>query len=156
MPDLRELILARVLVILQGVMTANPALVNTVVRNRALLRNEKRPALVLLDGDEQSKLDRNDRSGRAVGFAPSIMTMRPQIFILAEEQRPTNAELGPDLNLLRKNVIEALAADTTLKTHYTANGSINYNSTVTDMKSGGAVTGMMMLDFSINYPLIPD
>ena len=156
MNDTRELILSQIMTLLNGVLAANPTLVKTVVRNRSLMRAEKRPGIVLLDGDEQTRLNRDRKSGRSAGLEPSIMQMRPQIFILAEEQRPDNAELGPDLNALRIKIIEALSNDTTLRTLYTANGSIIYNNTITDMKSGGAVTGLMYLDFAINYPLIPD
>lgn len=156
MLDRRELILAQLFAILNSVKTANPNDIKTVVRNRALLKTEKRLGIVLLDGDETSRLNRDRMSGRGEGFTPSILQMRPQVFILAQEQRPTNEDLGPDVNGVRNKIVQAVASDAMLKTLYTANGSIVYNGTVTDMKSGGAVTGLMMLDFSIMYPLIPD
>jgi hypothetical protein len=155
MIDKREQILAQLKVILDGVLTANPTLVKTVVRNRQLLKNESRPAIVLLDGDETVRLSMDRKFGRAQGFAPQIMQMRPQVFIVAEEGRPNNSELGPADNALRVAIISAIHNDDTLKTLYGANGALIYNNTVTDMKSGGAVTGLMMLDFAINYLLTP-
>jgi hypothetical protein len=141
------------MVLLAGIKTANPDLVKNVVRNRGLMTNEARPAIVLLDGDELPRLTHDRKAGRAVPLACQIMQMRPQIFILAEEQRPTNSELGPDINGLRIRIIEALENDDVLPSLYTANGSIVYLNTVTDMKSGGAVTGLMYLDFAITYPV---
>lgn len=154
--DRRELILLRLLAILEGMIQSTPPLVVSVVRNQDLRKDEERPGLVLLDGDEFSSLSDNLKRGRRTGMAPQLITMSPQVFIVMNEQRPNRPTIGPDTNALRTKIINAVATDSQLATLYGANGSIYLNTVTTDMKSGGAVTGSMLLDFRITYPLIPN
>lgn len=157
MADRRELILTRMLTLLETMVQSTPPIVVSVVRNRDLRSDEKRPGLVLLDGDESQRLTDDRKRGRpGMGMGNQLMVMSPQVFILMNEQRPTRETIGPDTNALRTKIINAFASDTTLAAHYGANGSMILNATTTDMKSGGAVTGSMMLDFRIVYPLIPN
>lgn len=156
MIDKREQILTRLLAILVDMISDTAPIVVTAVRNRDLRKDEERPGLVLLDGDEIQSLTFSGKSGRNTGMAPQIMTMSPQIFIVMNEQRPTRETIGPATNALRIQIIQAMSTDDELRALYGSNGSIQLNATTTDMKSGGAVTGSMLLDFRINYPLIPD
>lgn len=157
MTDRRELILLRLLAILESMVQSTPPIIISAVRNRDMRKDADRPGLVLLDGDEVALTTVERSRGRGgLGMAPQIMRMTPQIYILMNEQRPTRATVGPDTNALRMKIIDAIASDTQLATLYGANGSVALNATNTDMKSGGDVSGSMMLDFRINYPLIPN
>jgi hypothetical protein len=151
MIDRREAILVRLLAIMGSIDD-----VETVARDRGLLDNDARPALVLLDGDEQ---ERTPRVGRNVtgrqAMIPVMMTMRPQLFVVLKNKKPANEGQGPLLNTLRTAVITAIANDATLLTLVGSNGDIVYNGCETDMKSGSGLDGQARLDFSLTYPLDP-
>jgi len=150
-PDKREAILERVSAICLTV----PGFSSS-VRNRGLRSNEQRPACVLLDGDESSKLVHDTRNkGRAGAMTPQIMIMRPELFVLLPEKRPTNVDVGQDLNEKRIALIAAIAEDASLAALLGSNGGVVYNGCVTDLKSGSAATGQMRLDFAYTYTFIP-
>lgn len=152
----RETILARLQTILQQVKTDNPTLIKTFVRNRAPLDTDKRPAVVLLDGDERQRLTRDRLSGRGdtrpVG--PQIMQMQPQIVFVLEEKKGDDELKGTQLNTLRTLHMDAIGSDATLRAAVGSNGSIVFNGSTTDLKTGGAVSGQMLLDYSFFYALI--
>ena len=156
-PDVREAVLAR----LQAIILLPAAgTFSTAVRNRGLRSNEQRPAVIMLDGDETPVLThggRNNRaqSGRSMVLTPSIMQMRPELYILLKEDRPVNVDVGEELNTKRIALVAAIAEDTALKALLGSNGGILYNGCVTDLKSGSALTGQMRLDFAFNYTFFP-
>jgi len=151
-PDRREAILERISAI---ILTPGLGFASS-VRNRGLRQNEQRPACVLLDGDESPKLVHNNRrSGRASMLTPQIMIMRPELYVLLVEKRPTNVEVGQDLNAKRIALVAAIAEDTALATLLGSNGGMVYNGCVTDLKSGSALTGQMRLDFAYTYTFYP-
>lgn len=156
MADTRELILARI-----AVLCTETAGFLTAVRNRGLLKTEKRPAVILLDGDEFPVLTHGGRqnrarSGREMLLTPSIMQLRPEMYILLPEDRPTNEDVGPIVNQKRVDLCKAIAEDAPLRTLCGSNGDIIYNGCATDLKSGSALTGQMRLDFYYNYTFFPD
>jgi hypothetical protein len=153
MADKRELILVRLKGILEDVKTELSVV--TVARNRGLLKNEKRPALVVLDGDERFRLTNDRHRGRAGMMAPSIQIMNPEIYILLDEARPITDETGTKLNQMRIVLVHAIATDSALATLVGSNGNVVYNGCVTDLKSGGALSGEMKLDFAIQYVFDP-
>jgi hypothetical protein len=124
----------------------------TNVRNRGLLRDEQRPATVLLDADETSTVFKTGARG---GFVPTINTMRPEIFYLEKEGRIKNEEIGEKLNATRLLICKALAEDATLVALLGSNGGITYNGCVTDLKSGASLAGELKLDFSFRYVFDP-
>lgn len=155
MADTRELILNRLLVIATG-----QAGFVSAVRNRGLLSTEQRPALVLLDGRETPVLTHGGRSNRArngmlMPLTPSVMALQPEIYILLDERRPTNVNAGTAVGTLRVAFIKAVAEDAELLALLGANGGIIYNGYDTDLKSGGALSGQMRLDFSFSYTFFP-
>lgn len=153
MADNRELILARI----QAV-CLNASDFETSVRNRGLLSNEKRPACILLDGDEVQRLSLDlprGHRGRAMLMAPQIMNMTPELYILLKEGRPTNENVGQELNAKRIALLAALSADTALADLIGPNGNMVLSGCTTDLKSGSALTGQMRMDFSILYVLKP-
>lgn len=155
MIDRREQILSRLLAIANQMLATDPPAVLTVVRNKELRRDEDRPGIVLLDGDESPALTGRLLPGRRIPMSAQMMTMRPQLFILMNEQRPDRLTIGPGTNAIRGLLIALIANDTELQALYGPNGSIELGDVTTDMKSGGEVRGSMLLNFSITYPLIP-
>lgn len=145
--------LVRLKAILDAVRAEDTTKVRSVVRNRPVNDDNHRPALILLDGDEQAKLTADRKSGRQMPMSMQLMRMTPQIVIAMNEQRPNNEDTGTATNDLRDRIIRAIATDAQLAALYGSNGSVLLNATTTDMKSGGAVTGSMLLDFWITYPL---
>lgn len=153
--DTREQILKRLAAIavdLSGFTSA--------VRNRGLRENEKRPAVIILDGDEAPVLTHGGRfnrahAGRTMPMTPSIMTMKPELYVLMDEQRPQNVELGPALNAKRVQFVKALADDEQLLALLGSNGGIIYNGCVTDLKSGLALSGQMRIDLLLTYTFFP-
>lgn len=150
--DMREDALARLLVIMQTVTG-----ISTAVRNRSLLGTEKRPAMVLLDGDELPRLsiDTSRIKGRAMMMIPQIVSLRPEVYILLKEDRPNHQTLGQDLNAFRIDFFKKMWADAALTSILGSNGSIVYYGCETDLKSGSALSGQMRLDFILNYVLRP-
>lgn len=157
--DTRELILERLLAIAVG-----QAGFATAVRNRGLRTNEKRPAVIVLDGDEAPVLTHGGRGNRAqngiaMGMTPQIMLMKPELYLLLTEQRPTNEEeeknVGTQLNEKRRLFIKAIAADDELIMLLGSNGNMIYNGCVTDLKSGMALSGQMRIDMNLTYTFHP-
>lgn len=152
--DPRENILNRLLVIAEAVTG-----ITTTARNRGLLSNDKRPAIVLLDGDESPRLSMDTRRlrGRTGQMGPQIVQMKPELYIIPKEPRPTGEEggenIGTTINDIRVRYLKEIWADATLTALLGANGSMVYNGMSTDLKSGSALSGQMRLDFIINYVL---
>lgn len=152
----REDILVRLLAILGTVPD-----ITTVVRNRGLMANEMRPAIVLMDGDEQEGL-RPPSNGRGSGqvIYKTTKIARPQIFVLLRTAAPTNKDsagedIGTKLNEYRVEIARRVLDDTALRALLGSNGSINYTGAETDLKSGAAMAGQIRVDFSIAYVFDP-
>lgn len=130
--------------------------IKTGARNRGLLQNEQRPAIVILDGDESA---RTIAPARNLQFmAPTINRARPEIYVLLPENRPAvdnTGQVGADLNAWRIKICDAIAGDSQLQSIVGTNGGIIYNGCVTDLKSGSSLTGQMRIDFLLDYPFIP-
>lgn len=150
--DTREDLLVRLTAIMQTV----PGIVSG-VRNRGLRKNEDRPAMILLDGDEFPRLSVDTRrlKGRAGLMAPQIVSLRPEVYILLQESRPNTEQVGQELNALRIAYLKLVWNDADIGTILGSNGSLIYNGCATDLKSGSALSGQMRLDFLANYVLRP-
>lgn len=155
MLDRREQILRRLLVILSDVPGDLGYLESSAWRNRGELKGDKRPAVVLLDGSEVRKSN-NEGKGR-VFMSPSVMSMSPQIFVLLKlRERPTNEEVGEELNLFRVAVIKAIAGDRELARLCGSNGQVSLRRVVTSLQTGSSLEGQMQLDFIFDYVLNPN
>jgi hypothetical protein len=153
--DTREDILVRIFEIMQTVTG-----ITTNVRNRGLMKNEARPAQVLLDGDEEPRLSVLTQrfKGDASLMMPQIMTLRPQVYFLPKEKRPNNNDpdnIGSEANAWRLQFLQKLWSDAPLAAILGSNGSLVYNGCETDLKSGSAMSGEIRLDFIANYVLQP-
>lgn len=151
MIDRREMILVKLEALL-GDITEAPA--ENVFRNRAVLPEDKRPAMVLLDGVEDVQLSGGPKSMR--GPAPSLAVLRPQIFaVLKRREIPEAPLIGPELSLYRRAIIAAVIYDEDLRELVTTNGMIEYQGSETDMQSGSSMEGQLQINFAFRYPLIP-
>lgn len=148
--DPRELILVR----LFELMTESYINAETVVRNRALLSNDARPAIALLDGDETPRLT-GDGLGRGrfgrVKLIPQLMMMRPQVCFIAKSKKPKNEGLGTEVNLYRDLIVRVVAQDPQLLTILGSAGSVAYMGMETDLKAGSRLDGEAKLDFTFTY-----
>lgn len=151
--DKREMILERILAICLGLKAGDTTILSA-VRNRGLLSNERRPAVILLDGDEADTGLATFNGGRTP-FRPSLVAMKPELYIDLDERRGTNTGVGEDLNRYRMAISQAIVTDTQLATLVGSNGKVVYNGCVTDLKSGSALTGQMRLDFTYSYIFVP-
>lgn len=152
--DNRELILDRLLVLgktLPGIKDG--------WRNRGQRKNDQRPCVVVMDGDESSSVGQAPR-GRGASFSPQVVVMRPEIYILMDEKRPVNenndgVNIGTELNSFRIALMNILAKDAQLLALLGPNGNIAYEGCVTDLKSGANASGEMRIDFTFTYPFVP-
>jgi hypothetical protein len=151
--DRRERILNRVWELLQTM----PG-VESCVRNRGLLADEQRPALVLLDGDEGVDPRFVPRSGRgSLTVPPSVMLLRPEVFYLLKNREPQNVDVGQDLSAARRTLlpllIPAVTQDSILASLVGSNGSIQYEGCLTDMATGRSMEGQLQFQFVFAYVL---
>lgn len=142
MPDRREQILERMEAVL-GALSG----FETSVRNDIVTAESSMPALMLLDGDENTGEDAFDRGRPPAGVFK--MTMMPEVYILAEADV---AEIGPLLNRLRYRVVFAVLNDPQLKA-LAHNGGIRYEGGQSGLALGRSLAGEMGLNFSIDYAL---
>lgn len=154
MSDKREEILVR----LFELMGESYIDAKTVVRNRGLLKEDDRPAVAILDGDERARLT-GDGQGRGtrgrVGMGPQLMTMTPQIFFVPKLRRPQNEGIGTEVNQYRDVIIRVIAQDPQLLAILGGNGSVAYMGCETDLKSGASLDGQCRLDFWFTYVMDP-
>lgn len=145
--DKREAILARLLVIAEGIEG-----VKTALRNAEAPQSEsRRPAIIILDADEaaDSRLDQDTgkpaRTSNKVG-------MTPEIYIMLGD----NAEnVGTAINLLRARLIKAVLTNDDLKDLCGTNGSIRYQGCATGLAKDRTMAGEMGVAFTFTYVLDP-
>lgn len=148
--DRRERILTRVWELLQTI----PGIA-VCVRNRGELPENMRPALVMLDADEEPDLQHNGSRGQL--RAPVvIMALRPQIFAVLQDREPKNEGVGEDLSALRRQILPIIlpmvTGDETLRQLVGSNGYMRYEGLSTDMATGRAMSGQMQIHLAFGYP----
>lgn len=152
--DRRELILER----LVELAAEEYISARTVVRNRALLKQDVRPAIAILDGDEVARLT-GDGLGRGVGgrvgMTPQLITMRPQIYFILDSRKVQNVGVGQDVNIFRMTLVRVIAQDQRLLYILGSNGSMAYMGLTTDLKSGSRLDGEALVEFAFTYLLDP-
>lgn len=143
--DVRELILARLVVIMEGVDGILAA-----YRDRADLDEDMLPAAYVLDGKEQ-KVSAPGRTIRE----PMLMRLQPQIFLKLKPNRPANKDMGPVLSGFRNKILLAIAGDELLSdlVGEGTGGVIEYVQSDTDMQSGSTMEGQESVDLAITYIL---
>lgn len=145
MTDKREQILEKIKTVLADIEG-----VQFVGRNLDQLPADKRPALLILDGDEEGLRDADGRN-RGAG-SPNRVKLKPEIYITMDSRKPQNKDLGRDLNLLRGKVIKALVFNVEL-TGLCEN--VFYAGAVSDLAKGREMLGQMGLAIEFTYFLKP-
>jgi hypothetical protein len=148
MTDRRELILLRVLAILQGLSGIAVA-----VRNRGELPTDMRPAAVLLDADEVARPSLPQQRGRLT-LPPQFVDMSPEIYVVMDQREPKNERIGEDMNALRVAIVKAVMGDPDIHQLVGANGDIRYDGVATDMASGRSMEGQMRIRMTFTYVLV--
>lgn len=144
--DKRELILARLFMVLGAI----PG-VEQCVRNRAELPDEKRPAILMLDGNEESR----DTLPGVPPISPMLVSLEPEIYLSMKSAKPDNVGIGQALNAFRVLILKAITTDAVLLSLIGTNGKIQYNGCITDLARGRAMDGEMALTIAFVYILKP-
>lgn len=147
MTDKREQILSRLFTVLgtvEGVGTDNT------FRNRDQLPDDKRPAILLLDADEEGKQSADNR-GR-IASSPNLVTLKPEVYAVLEDRKPQNEDVGQDLNALRAKILSAILTDAQLAglCH-----NIFYAGMITDLAKDREMKGQLGLAIEFTYYLKP-
>lgn len=143
--DVRELILARLLKICEGIDGVAAA-----YRNKDEISEDKRPAIQIFDAAETTNL--GDAYVPKPARGPNLVMMTPELVVLLGAE-PKN--VGSDINALRMKVLKAVMDDATLKSLVGSNGMVRYDGCETGLMHGRSMEGDMSLSFSFVYPLLP-
>jgi hypothetical protein len=149
MTDRRELILQRLLVIL-----SNTPTVQIVMRNRGELPPDKRPAIIMLDADEVTKLSHREQTGQ-LKSGPHLVDMTPEIYVVMDAREPENKLIGEDMNAMRVTIVKAIFGDPELPKIIGSYGQVRYAGCQTDMASGRSMEGQMNIQMTFTYALQP-
>jgi hypothetical protein len=139
----------------QGLPTTLPA--GNFVLNRNELPSGKVPGIILCDGDEinDPRMVRKARGQTETGIPPQLIKMTPEIYVVLDERKPNNVNVGADLNLARLAIIAAIFPDQTLQAIVGNNGDIIYEAGITDLARNRAMQGQLGISISFSYPLLP-
>lgn len=145
MTDKREQILNSLFTVLQSVDG-----VQSCVRNRDQMPDGKRPAILLLDGDEEARRDSDQR--QRIAAAPNLVTLKPEIYFALENRKPQNDQVGEDSNAIRAKILKAVLNDQSL-TGLCQN--VFYTGCISDLAKGREMQGQMGLAIEFTYYLKP-
>lgn len=143
--DRRELILVRLVEI-----AASLSGIKTSYRNIDLVSETARPAMVVLDADENTDTDIKHR-GRP-SLSPNLHALMPEVQILVGGPAAT---IGTNLNYYRAEFLKALREDAlngTLAELTGGNGTVFYDGCTTDFGRERGMSGAMTLSLEIRYP----
>lgn len=143
MSDVREQILARLLVVCRSVKGITGA-----YRNPEVTQSASLPLIAVYDGSEEADEDDPRRSSQS----PRRVTMSVQVWAILGSE-PEN--VGTQMNLYRARIIKAVLNDATLQslTGTSAVGDVRYTGCATHTEAGTKLFGQMRLDFALSYIL---
>jgi len=144
--DKRELILARLFAVYQGI----PG-IETVVRNKGNLPEDKRPAISLFDADEEPDERAWNIPGR-VAAAPNLVNLRPETYVTLNAGEEN---MGTVINGWRMKILKAVLLDDDLKTLVGENGAMRYEGCFTDLARERKLEGEIGLRLNFIYVLRP-
>jgi hypothetical protein len=147
--DTRENILARLLELVTSIPNIRSA-----HRNNVDITEDQLPAVIVLDGDEES--DGASDVSMKQPHRPYNVQMTPEI-IIAEQ----SDEVGSDLTTLRRELIKRVLTDIELnqqivKTGRYGNGAIRYLGCQTDLGWMRSLHGALRAQFLFKYTLRPE
>lgn len=146
MTDARELILARLVQIAEGIEG-----IKTVSRNPAPgLSEHMRPAILIYDGDEETVAD--ERPGRRPPTVPKLVSMTPEVYIQLGD---LPEDVGTSLNVFRAKYIKAVLTDIDMIALLGSNGGMSYEGCSTALSRGRRVEGEVNPVFTFLYVLEP-
>jgi hypothetical protein len=144
MTDIREAILARMLVIAEDVEDVELA-----ARNKLTLDESQRPAIIILDGPETA---RNNEASRRPARAPRIIDMQPSVVVMVGAKAE---DVGTLINLYRARYLKALTEDTEFLELTHDSEGFRYDGCTPTVEEGRVVEGQMEFHLSITYILQP-
>jgi len=144
--DVREDILARLLEVVATIPNIRSA-----HRNNIDITEDQLPAVLVLDGDEETNEAQNRPSN-----SPVLVQMTPEIIIAQQAD-----EVGSDLTTLRRELIRLVLFDTELnnliaKSSPRGNGAIRYLGCQTDLGWMRSLHGALRAQFMFKYTLKPE
>jgi hypothetical protein len=148
--DRREEMLARLFVICQSF---DPAVVplRRIYRNRTNISGKSGPAIVLMDGTEETPFELSARRAGVVAKL-SALTMLPRIQLF---DSGSSEEIGTKLNALRLQMIVRVQDDAQLvEIGGTSYGMVQYLGCEPEFDTGEKAEGRIDIKFAITYPLI--
>lgn len=151
----REQILAR----LEELLGTVPGIVSS-VRNRGDVVDGQLPALILLDGREETISAIRGRDGK---MTSALIKLIPEIVLIAHprdtvsnlELNEQPAPIGPELSEWRDRVLLALTNDVVLLGLLTSLGQIAYLGLDTDMRWGSSLSGAVQFHLEFTYVWVP-
>lgn len=164
--DTREAILARLEALLAGISG-----VAGVYRDRGDLGSMQLPAIILLDGTEDSTVSEEVRRMKSVRFPGSTTELRPYIVVIPQPRTDASnlyveldppkpgmpgpivlAPIGPEISEWRMIVRNAIESDDQLLTILTPNGQVVYLGSDTDMvPESDTLLGRLLLRYAFLY-----
>lgn len=148
MPDVREQILDRLHLVVNGVDD-----LKTIMRNVIAFDDTQLPAAGILEGDEevQAPPSQQDDGTMRPSIAPRIVTATPQVFIRVK----ADANVGTDLNTFRARIIKAVLEDAELNALTMRGQGIRYVGQQSTLHAGRSMVGAFALLFQFKYLLVP-
>jgi len=98
---------------------------------------------------------RPKRGQTETGIPPQLIDMTPEIYVVLDVRKPTNVNVGADLDLARLAILAVILPDETLQAIVGANGDIIYDGSVTDLARNRTMEGQLGLSVTFTYPLLP-
>jgi hypothetical protein len=149
MVDVREDILARLLVVVAAIPN-----IRSSHRSNVDINEKQLPAVVVLDGDEETN-DSTDFSMRPAN-RPTVVHLTPGLMIVDQGEL-----VGSALSVLRSELIKRVLTDTELneqivKTGRFGNGAIRYLGCQTDLGWARELHGALAMQFLFKYALRPE
>ncbi len=142
MADVREDILARLLVVVAAIPNIRSA-----ARNNVEIPEDQQPHAFIFDGDEDSDGASDIASGRP-GRRSYLVRMTPEIVIGQQA-----AEVGSELTTFRRELIKRVLNDTELNELVGGNGAIRYLGCQTHFSWGRTLQGELHAQFMFKYAL---
>jgi hypothetical protein len=139
--DVREDILARLAEVVATIPTIKSA-----HRNNVDIPEELLPAVIVFDGDEETN-GAEDRSARPAN-RPYVVRMTPEILVAQQAD-----QVGPELTVLRRELIRRVLTDAQLIALVGGNGAIRYLGCQTDVGWMRSLHGVLMGLFMFQYSL---